>query len=143
MVQEARLACPSFAWMQKLVERERWKRGLLTDDNIFHKEVWPQPQRISPMASFRKGKLNGTKRTISFEKLSGISIVVAYGHLSWRRGKRNGAKVATSAAPRLPQTGHNHFLTLGHSFLSNYHPLHGTHTSTTLSAPSAALESTM
>ena len=31
------------------------------------------------------GELNGTERTISFEEFSGISIVVANGHLGWGR----------------------------------------------------------
>lgn len=49
--------------------------------------------------------LNGTERTISFEKLGGVSTVVVYGHLSRRKWKRNGVKVATTAA--LPKTTGN------------------------------------
>jgi len=64
-------------------EGERWKPGLLTDDDVFHEEVWPQ--RMSS-ASFERGRTE-TEHTISFEELSGVSIVVAYGHLSWGSGR--------------------------------------------------------
>ena len=92
------------------------------------------------------GQLNGTGRTISFEELSGVSIVVAYSHLSWGRLKGNGVKVYYNCRPtedyrKRVTNAFSHLVTP--FWCTRYHPLHGTHTSTTLSASSAMPESTM